>query len=185
MKLEWLLVILIGLTTAVTMTTKLSDKAPTAVQADKELEFTDTTFTEVTTQKREGVAFTTHGIRAGGVLKVEKLRYHNDSIRLLLADHGTYRGDIIFLDGNVSVHQKRGYDYFTEHAKYDKRKDILYVTSRFAACIRRNVMMGSRFEYDLQKKIAYGDAIDAVIYTQPQDRPTFTCKDARLKLKKG
>jgi len=165
LKLEFLLVLVIAVTSMVTMTTKLTQQNRDNEVFTKELEFTNTTFTEVTTQKREGVAFGTHGTREAGVLTIDNVRYHNENIKLLLADKGVYRGKQIFLDGNVTVHQKAGHDYHTEHAMYDQNVEILYVTSPFVAYMNRNIIHGKTLQYDMRTKEAYATAIDATIYT--------------------
>jgi len=165
LKLELLLVLIIAVTSVMTMTTKLTEQNKIQEVFTKELEFTDTTFTEVTTQKRVGVAYGTHGVREAGVLTIDNLRYHNDTIKLLLANKGTYKGNQIFLDGNVTVHQKPGHDYYTEHAMYDKGKEILYVTSPFIAYLERNVIHGDTLEYHLRTKVAFATDVNATIYT--------------------
>jgi len=165
LKLEILLVFLTIVTSVVTMSTKLTQQNKRAEVVTKELEFTNTTFTEVTTQKREGVGFGTHGVREAGVLTVDNLRYHNDNIKLLLANEGRYIGKKIYLDGNVTVHHKPGYDYYAEHAMYDQKNEILYVTSPFVAYINKNIIHGDTLEYDMRKKEAYATMIDAVIFT--------------------
>ena len=185
MKLELLLVILIAVTSYVTMTTKLSEQSVGGVEQLKELEFTNTTFTEVTTQKREGVAFATHGVRIGGVLHMDNVRYHNENIKLLLADSGFYRGKRIYLDGNVTVHQKPGHDYYTEHANYDQTSQILYVTAPFVACMDRDVLEGKSLEYRMEQKEAYATSVNAVFYTKKSDIMTYRCEDALAKLKKS
>jgi hypothetical protein len=165
LKLEILLVVLILITSVVTMSTKLTEQNIRAQVVTKELEFTNTTFTEVTTQKREGVGFGTHGVREAGVLTIDNLRYHNDNIKLLLANQGRYIGKKVYLDGNVTVHHKPGYDYYAEHAMYDQKREILYVTSPFVAYINKNIIHGDTLEYDMRKKEAYATMIDAVIFT--------------------
>jgi len=165
LKLEFLLVLLIVLTSVVTMSVKLSMQPHQGNEEKKELEFTNTTFTEVTTQKREGLAFAVHGVRIDGILKVEALRYHNDTIDLLLADTGTYRGDHLYLDGNVTLHQRDGFDYWTEHAYYDKKKAILYATSPFTAQKGKNVMHGKSMAYHTIKRVVHATSVDAVVYT--------------------
>jgi len=165
LKLELLLVALIIVTSIVTMSTKLTDQNRKDNVMTKELEFTNTTFTEVTTEKREGVGFGTHGVREGGVLTIDNLRYHTDDIKLLLANQGRYIGKKIYLDGNVTVHQKPGYDYYAEHAIYDRGEEILYVTSPFVAYINKNIIHGETLEYHMREKEAYATKIDAVLET--------------------
>jgi hypothetical protein len=165
LKLELLLVLLIALTSVVTMTTKLTDGKKEAETVNKELEFTNTTFTEVTTEGREGVAFGTHGTRSANVLKVENLRFHNNDIELLLADRGTYKDDKIYLDGNVKLFQKDGFEYRTQHGYYHKPTAVFYATSPFVATMDRNVLHGKRMEYHTKQKELYATTVDAVLYT--------------------
>ena len=184
-KLELLLVLLIGATTYVTMTTKLKDETIESTAKTKEIEFTNTTFTEVTTEKREGIAYGTYGVRIGGVLYMENIKYHNDNIKLLLADKGTYKGKEIYLDGNVTVHQKPEYDYYTEHAVYDKEAEVLHVTSPFVACIRKDVMRGDTLVYYMKPKEAFATSVDAVFYTKEDDVVTYRCEDALKTFRKN
>ncbi|MCF6207639.1 MAG: hypothetical protein L3J47_12260 [Sulfurovum sp.] len=165
LKLELLLVMLIVITSVVTMSTKLTEQNKASEVFTKELEFTNTTFTEVTTQKREGVGFGTHGVREGGVLTIDNLRYHNDDIKLLLANQGRYIGKKIYLDGNVTVHHKPGHDYYTEHAIFDQKEDVLYVTAPFVAYINENVIHGQTLEYHMRQKEAFATMVDAAIFT--------------------
>jgi len=166
LRLEWILIIAIIITSILTMSTKLTQKNKHYAPVVKELEFTNTTFTEVTTLKREGVAFGVHGVRVGGVLAVDKLRYHNDSIKLLLADKGTYKESKIYLDGNVTVHRKEGQDYYTEHAVYDKKTEILDVTAPFVAYVDKHVIRGTSMRYFTRTKEIYATDVDAVLYTK-------------------
>jgi hypothetical protein len=165
LKLELFLVVLIAFTSVVTMSMNLRSQNKTVVRIQKELEFTDTTFTEVTTKGREGVAYGVHGIRSKGVLVVDELKYHNDTIDLLLADRGTYKKDRLYLDGNVSLYQKSGFDYHTDHAYYDKHTAILYATSPFVASMGKNVMRGKTMAYHTQSKEVYASEVEAVLYT--------------------
>ncbi len=174
LKFELLLVALIVITSAVTMTMKLSEHNQQHPPQTKELEFTDTTFTEVTTQKRIGVSFATHGVRSNGVLKAEKVRYYNDTIKELLADYGTYIGRMIYLDGNVELHQNEGFEYYTEHAHYDKGSEVLYVTSPFTAYRGKDVMHGTTMRYNSRTKEAYATVVDAVLHTAETNRTNET-----------
>ncbi|MCF6207622.1 MAG: hypothetical protein L3J47_12155 [Sulfurovum sp.] len=165
LKLEFLLVLLIALTSVLTMTTKLADHEYVPQNIKKELEFTNTTFTEVTTEGREGVAFGTHGTRSNGVLEVEGLRYHSDTVKRLLADKGRYKGDNIYLDGNVRFYQESGFEYHTEHGYYHKPTAILYATSPFVAMMDKNILHGERMAYHTRTKEVYAESVDAVLYT--------------------
>jgi len=174
LKFELLLAALIIVTSVVTMTVKLREHNKGRSSVEKELEFRDTTFTEVTTQKRIGVSFATHGVRVNGVLRAENVRYYNDTIKELIADYGTYKGAMIFLDGNVSLHQNEGFEYYTQHAHYDKNNEILYVTSPFTALRGEDVMHGATLRYNTGTKVAYATAVDAVLHTAENNETNET-----------
>jgi len=164
-KLELLLVVLIVAMLSLAYTIKLSDDISAKKASKKEMEFTDTTFTEVDTQKLISTSYGTYGARVGGVLKIKNLIYHTDSIELLLSDEGRYIGEKVYLDGNVRMKQKEGFNYKAEHAVYDKKIGILTITSRFTAVMDKNVVHGNTARYDTRKKILIAKEIDAVVYT--------------------
>ena len=164
-KLEYVLIFAIAVTIAVTTTVKLTNKATGASLTKKELEFTDTTFIEVDTQKMQARSYSTYGVRESGVLRLEHLTYHTTNIDLLLANQGTYKQNVLFLDGNVSLQEKEGFFYTTEHANYNQKTEILHITSAFTAHMNQNIIKGKTLDYDAKKKEANATGIDAVIYT--------------------
>ena len=131
----------------------------------KELEFTDTTLTEVNTATMQGRSFGSYGIRDAGVLTLYDINYHTNDIQSLRAKKGTYKGDKLYLDGNITVNQKEGFDYSAQHAVYNKKTKILDITSAFTGIMDRNTIHGYTLRYDTQKKEAFGKRIDAVVYT--------------------
>ena len=164
-KLEHALIFVIVLTIAVTTTVKLTNKVNNSLVTKKELEFTDTTFIEVDTEKMLARSYSTYGLRESGVLHLKHLTYHTTSIDLLLANHGIYKNNILFLDGNVSLQEKEGFYYTTEHANYNQKTEILHITSPFTAHMNKNIIKGKTLDYDAKKKEANATGIDAVIYT--------------------
>jgi len=174
LKFELLLVALIVITSAVTMGLKLKEHNQQRTTLSKELEFTNTTFTEVNTQKRIGVSFATYGVRIDGLLRAKNVRYYNDTIKELLANYGTYKGSMIYLDGNVSLHQNEGFEYYTQHAHYDKAREILYVTSPFTAYRGEDVMHGETMRYNSRTKEAYATVVDAVFHTAENNETNQT-----------
>jgi hypothetical protein len=166
LKLEFILIFLTVGILAVALKVEIKDSKIKHNKLSKELEFTNTTFTEVDTNKTLGIAFGTYGVRNAGVLTVDNLIYHTDSIEDLRAKKGKYIGDKIYLDYNITVHQKEGSDYKAEHAVYDKKSEILNVTSPFTAVINGNVMYGDSLVYDTRKREAFGTNVKAVVYTK-------------------
>lgn len=164
-KLELLLVVLIVVMLSLAYTVKLSDDVSAKKASKKELEFTQTTFTEVDTQKLISTSFGTYGVREGGVLKIQNLIYHTASIDRLTADRGRYVREKVYLDGNVRMRQKEGFNYKAEHAIYDKKTEVLTITSKFTAVMNKNVVHGNTARYDTRKKILIAKEIDAVVYT--------------------
>ncbi len=166
LKLEIILIIAMIAIVSVSVTVEIKNKKTVKEEPTIELEFTHTTFTEVDVNKTQGVAFGTYGIRDAGVLTVDNLRYSTDSIKELRAKKGIYKGDKIYLDHNITVNQKVGFDYKAEHAIYDKKTEILNITSPFTAFMNENIIHGNSLRYDTRNKKAFATDIDAVVYTK-------------------
>ena len=164
-KLETLIILLIVAILSGTLMVKFAHKSSDGKLFTKEMEFTNTTFIEVDTANMKGRAFGTYGTRDAGVLTLHNLKYHTKNIELLRAKKGTYKGDKLYLDGNITVNQKEGFDYSAEHAIYDKKTKILNITSAFTGIMDKNTIHGYTLRYDVQKKEAFGKRIDAVVYT--------------------
>ena len=164
-RLEYILILLliaiIGFTTNIELTSAVSIVNST----NKELEFKDTVFTEVNEKNIQARLFSTRGVRTNGVLNLENIIYFTDKIDLLLSNTGRYNGDILYLDGNVSLQEKEGYLYMAEHANYDKTTNILNITSDFIAIKNKNIFQGKSLVYNTLKKELKATGIDAVIYT--------------------
>ena len=165
LKLEIILIFAIAAILSGSFMVKLTNDASSENISTKELEFTQTTFLEVDTNRTQGRSFSTYGIRDAGVLTLYDLQYHTDNIRLLQAKRGIYKDNKIYLDHNITVDQKEGFDYSAEHAVYDKKTQILDITSAFTAVMNKNIIHGNTLRYDTRKKEAYAKEIDAVVYT--------------------
>ena len=131
----------------------------------KDLEFTHTTFIEVDTQKMQGWAFGTYGVRDKGILTLDNIVFHTDNIDSLIAKKGKYIKEVLYLDGDVVMQEKNGYTYNTQHANYNQKTEILNITAPFTAVRDENVMKGKTLRYDTVKKEAFGTKVDAVLYT--------------------
>ena len=166
LKLEIILIVSIVAILSVALTVKIKNATESHKISTKELEFTHTTFTEVDINKTQGVFFGTYGVRDAGVLTVDNIRYYNDSIKELRAKKGTYKGDKIYLDHNITVNQKEGFDYKAEHAIYDQKREILHITSPFTAIMNENIIHGNSLIYDIKKREAVGTDVDAIVYTK-------------------
>jgi len=166
LKLEVILIVSIVAILSVALTVKIKNSRAVNKVWTKELEFTDTTFTEVDRNKTQGILFGTYGVRDAGVLTVDNLRYYTDNIKELRAKKGTYRGDKIYLDHNITVDQKEGFNYKAEHAIYDQKTEILDITSPFTAIMNENIIHGNSLRYNIRKKEAFGTGVDAVVYTK-------------------
>ncbi len=165
LKLEIILTLFIVTILVVSFNIEFSHTTQKHTLPTKELEFTQTTFTEVDTNKTQGVAFSRYGIRDNGILTLHDLTYHTETIESLSAKKGTYRDDKVYLDHHIKVDQKEGFSYRMEHAVYDKKTEILKITSPFTAVMDKNIIKGRNLLYDTRKKEAYAKKIDAVVYT--------------------
>ena len=165
LKLETVIIVVIVAILSGTLMVKFTHISSNGKLFTKELEFTDTTLTEVDTVTMQGRAFGTYGIRDAGILTLHDIKYHTNTIESLRAKKGTYKGDTLYLDGNITVNQKEGFDYSAQHAVYNKKTKILDITSDFTGVMNKNMIQGHTLRYDTQKKEAFGKRIEAVVYT--------------------
>ncbi len=165
LKLETLIIVVIVAILSGALMVRFTHTPTDGKHFTKELAFTNTTFIEVDTDAMQSKAFSTYGIRDAGILTLDNLKYHTNNIKLLRAIKGTYKGDKLYFDGNITLNQKEGYDYSAQHAVYDKETKILDITSAFTGVLNKNVIHGYTLRYDTQKKEAFGKRIDAVVYT--------------------
>jgi len=165
LKLELLLAILIVAMLSIAYKVKLTDDVSMKQTAKKEIEFADTTFTEVDTEKLRAVFYGTYGVRSRGILTVDNLIYHTDTIELLLADKGRYIDSKVYMDGNIRMKQKEGFNYKAQHAVYDKKTAILTITSTFTAVMDKNIVHGNTGWYDSRRKMLFAKEVDAAVYT--------------------
>lgn len=131
----------------------------------KDLEFTNTTFIEVDTNKTQGWLFGTYGVRDKEVLTFDNIVFHTDAIDSLMAKRGKYVKDVLYLDGNVVMQEKDGYTYKTQHANYNQKTEMFHISAPFIAVRGQDVMQGKTLRYNMQSKEAFGTCVDAVIYT--------------------
>ena len=165
LKLETVLILSIIVIVTGSVTLEIDNRAKENVVFTKELEFTNTTFTEVDTKILQGRAYGTYGVRDNGVLSLDNLVYFTETIKYLIANKGTYVGDVLNLEGNIILEENQGYNYKTEQAAYDQKTEILNVTAPFIATRDKNIIKGDTLVYNTRKEDAYGTGIDAVVYT--------------------
>ncbi len=166
LKLEFILIFLVAVILSVALTVRIQNAKNVQKISTKELEFHDTTFTEVDTNKTIGVAYGTYGVRDRGVLTVQNFRYSNDDIKLLRSKTAIFKEEKIYMDHNVIMNQEEGSDYYTEHAVYDKKTEILDVTAPFKAVQGKNIMLGDTMRYWAKEKKVFSTNANAVIYTK-------------------
>ena len=165
MGLKFVLTVMIIVIISASLLVELRNTPSPGKASTKDLEFSNTTFIEVDTQKMQGWAFGTFGVRDKGVLTLDNIVFHTHNIDSLIAKKGKYIKDILYLDGDVVMEEKDGYTYKTQHANYDQKSEILNITAPFTAVRGQNVMKGKTLRYDTAKKEAFGTNIDAVLYT--------------------
>jgi hypothetical protein len=165
-KLEIILILLVAVIMSVALTVKISNSRALKEISTIELEFTDTTFREVDINKTLGISYGTYGVRDNGVLTVENFRYHNDSIKLLRSNIAIYKNNKIYLDHDVVFNQKVGSDYYTEHAIYDEKTEILHVITPYKAVMGKNIMHGDTLRYWTKENRAYSTNVNAVVFTK-------------------
>lgn len=156
---------MIALIISVSYFVELSNTLKKRKAFTKDLEFTNTNFIEVDTQKMQGWVYSTYGVRDKGVLTMDNIVFHTHNIDSLIGKKGTYRKDILYLDGDVVMEEKNGYTYKTQHANYNQRTEIFNITSPYTAVRGKDVIKGKTLRYNTAREVAYGTNVDAVIYT--------------------
>ncbi|MDQ1325652.1 MAG: hypothetical protein QG564_776 [Campylobacterota bacterium] len=159
------LLFIIGAILVLTFGIKVTDIDIKKQLSGKEIEFTDITLIEVDMESMQSIAHSRYGVGINGVLMLDELNYHSGNLELLRAKKGIYHDDKIFLDGDVFVRQKEGFEYRTQYAVYDKATEILDVTSPFIAKMNQNTIQGDSMRYNLRQKEVSGKGIAAVVYT--------------------
>jgi hypothetical protein len=170
LKFELLLVLLIVMTSVYMMSVKLRDHNKRYQNSGKELEFYDTTFTEVNTSGLVSVSYGVKGERIAGVLYIDDFRYKSVDIKFLRADKAKKAGDVIYLDGNVRLKRYDGFRYRTEHARYDKKLEVMDALSPFIAYKAPNTLMGKTMRYDAKHKILYATDVRMIIVTDKKGK---------------
>lgn len=165
LRLESILIVMIVLLVSMSSMLKLSDSKKHKNTSNVELEFKNTTFVDVDKQKMQAKSFAVHGMREKGILSLKNLVYHTNNIEKLVADKGVYKENVLYLDGNVFLHEKEGFSYTTEHAKYNQKTEILEITSEFEAKMGKNIISGKLLHYDAVKQEANAQIINAIVYT--------------------
>jgi len=168
LRLEYVLAVLIVLT-ILAMNANVRANAVVSTQNVKELEFSNTTLIEVTTQKRVGIAYAEHGIRKHGVLTLEGLVYSNDTITQLSADKARYLEKTIYLEGDVTLLHYKGLRFFTNKANFDKQKEEINITAPFTAYMGKNKIDGEKMQYNMKTEEIYATRIKAEITIADND----------------
>ena len=167
-KFELLLALLIVAIVTVMLNIELKPPKQAKAKSMKELEFYQTRFTEVTTQKVVGVAFSEHGVRQNGVLHVEGLFYRNDNIKVLKAMVGIdYRSRIV-LEGNVTLEERNGYTFQGERAVYEKKSGMFHIASPFLMQKGTDRFSGKSLTYDTVGKVLHAKEVHALLTTALQ-----------------
>jgi hypothetical protein len=168
-RLETILTFLIVAILAGTYWVKLDTSVASKSKSKKELEFTDTTFIEVDTNKTLGLAYSESGNYENRIWTLYKLTYHTDSINYLQANKGTYINNVIYMDGNVTLEEKEGYIYKAQHVKYDKDLEELEINSPFTGTLGKNTIKGNWLLYKTSLKEVFAQKVHAVIHTREKE----------------
>ena len=164
-KLEYILtIVIIGILLGSYIVKIQNKPIPTKVFT-KEVEFTNTTLIEVDTENIKSRVYATYGVRDNDVLTLDDPVYLSDKLESLSANKARFKGDFLYLEGNVVLQEKDGYKYETEYAVYNKKTEILHITSHFTGVKGQNIIEGESMEYNIRKKKATGTTVVTVFYT--------------------
>jgi len=163
LKFELMLVGLILIVSVYTMSIKLRDHNERYRDNGKELEFYDTTFTEVNQSRPVDESYGIKGERIRGVLFVEKFWYKDDQIALLRADRAKDNGKVIELTGAVRLKRFDGFRFETERAVYRKSTDVLQSDTPFVAYKSQHRLRGDWMRYEGKRAFLEARHVHATI----------------------
>ncbi len=166
LRIEYIIVLFIVLTIlfSLSFNTKKEEEV-IAIAAKKDLQFQDTIFREVDKNSTISSAFAVQGIRINNTLKLKNIKFSNSDIKYIIGNTGTYKGDIITLNGDVKMLAANGFYCETQSASYDKNKKILDILKPFSAHMDKNRLLGDTLRYFLDKKMISVENPQATIFT--------------------
>ncbi len=166
LRFEYIIVLLIALTILFSFSfdTKKDEEVRASAIA-KDLQFEDTIFREVDKNSTISSAFAVQGIRINNTLKLKNIKFSNSDIKYLVGNTGTYKGNIITLDGDVKMLATNGFYCETQSASYNKNQKILDILKPFNAHMDKNRLLGDTLRYDLDEKTIFVENPQATIFT--------------------
>ena len=133
----------------------------------KEIEIFNSVTIEVNASSIVSKLYADYTVRERGELKMKQITYMGASAKNLKSKYGRNAGNMFYLDENITLLQENGYYYEAEHAIYDKKGAMFYITSPFVAYTNGgNIIHGSNLKYDLTEKAVIAENVDAVFFTK-------------------
>lgn len=166
LRIEYIIILFIVLTILFSFSFNTKKEKEVIIgTATKDLQFQDTIFREVDKNSTISSAFAVQGIRINNTLKLKNIKFSNSDIKYIVGNTGTYRGDIITLNGDVKMLAANGFYCETQSASYDKNKKILDILKPFSAHMGKNRLLGDTLRYFLDKKMISVENPQATIFT--------------------
>jgi len=169
-KVEWVLLALIISIMGLSYEFKTTKSKHHKSKSMKDLEFYDTIFSKVDTNGFISKIDTTYGVLESKVLKLKHINYKDKTISKLLANSAIKYDKIMYLEGNVSLFQVDGFEYYTQKAIYDKVKKTLVSPEKFNANKANDYIDGEHLIYHLDKKVAKASNVHAIIEMVKQSK---------------
>jgi LPS export ABC transporter protein LptC len=166
-RLEWILISAIAATIMVSFALKFQDIKNPEI-GNKELEFKNIILTEVNNTAVASQAFAKSGKQENGVLTLEQIAYKKRGENEIVANKGIYAKDkdSVILQGDVKIHQKKGFVYSTQEAIYNPKRKTFVSSTPFEAKMGENKLSGEKLHYDLKNKDTKSQKIHAIFYTK-------------------
>jgi ABC-type antimicrobial peptide transport system permease subunit len=166
-KIEWMAVVMILIMLGISYLIKVKNEKMRANAITKELEIFNSVTIEVNASEVESRLYADYTVKEKGELKMEQLTYIGASAKELKSKYGRNAGGLFYLDENITLLQDNGYYYEAEHAIYDKKNALFYVTSPFVAYTNGgNIIRGTNLKYDIKEEVAIAKNVDAVFFTK-------------------
>ena len=92
-----------------------------------------------------------HGVRYADRYEVSSINFTDNTKKYLanmLADRGSYKGNVINLDGNINYTREDGISFVTQKAMYDKETSIVTSPIPYIASLQHHKIVGTAIEYN-------------------------------------
>lgn len=134
-----------------------------------QLEIEDFSIYEISKEGVQSVVSGTIGRQYTTYYEVENVHYIENKNQVgehIYADQGKFEKEIAYLDENVRYFREDGLSFESDHARYNTKKELLYVAEKFILTQNENIIYGKELNYNVKTGAIAAKEIDANYYVE-------------------